>query len=447
MFVTPVRKRKADQITHLNSSVIDQRNKPRLSDGRTSRRTAQSHVSVTVRFDALENLRAKRKDQCLPNCWIDSGIQDKKNIQQVRRGDIALILQDSVPSRGLTGLTNSAVVFTHLNNWPKHIPIRVAGIVENPSQNRGQTQGQDNFGNIMARGVNTIVNQGKYMLVCGDYVYALMVPETVDMNGVTWSMNAIKGTGDGNGSHQDYNQKLVPQLIPLKHKDIRLLIDNIRTEISDHIVQVWETQKQNNSVFDVWANEYNQLQSRLHSDINSLIPGMEEYSSLFFISKSLERALNDFFNGIDKEKTKRLIKVVYAKGHEILRAYWKQAEKQFQALSNPDDMRRLARGTGEWLVPVGVLNIQKDMKRDVNIDIDLNTLSNPVVIQPNMDIVSQTKLVETNAYSMISTLQQSLMHTCTWIESNDVVQFLENSYVGLVLSAQAASGESFDIMR
>jgi len=446
-FVTPVRKRKQNEITFLNSNLIDQSKKPRLSDGRTSRRTPQSHVSVTVRFDPLDNIRAKRKEDCLPNCWIDNGPQDKRNIQQVRRGDIAMSLQDNVGARGLTGLTNSAVVFTHLNNMSKNVKIRVVGIVENPSQHRGQSDGQDNFGNIMARGVNSIVNQGKYMLCCGDHVYALMVPEIIEVNGTTWSMNAIKGTGDGNGSHADYNQKLVPQLIPLKFKDIKMTLDNIRHEMDGQIVQVWEQQKLNSSVYDIWTSNLTQLRTRLNSDTIAYIPSMETFCLLFFCDQSLERALNDLMNGIDKVQTIKLIEVIYQQAHKELREYWTSIEKQFSALSNPDDLRRLGRGTGEWLVPVGVLEIRNRMKRDVNVSLDLQSLSNPIPIPQNITILEQIKKSETNAYNFISQLRQSLHYTCAWIESNDMTQFLENNYVGCVQSAQAASGQQFDFIR
>jgi len=445
--VTPVRKRKQNDITYLNSNMIDQSKKPRLSDGRTSRRAPQSHVSVTVRFDPLDNLRAKRKEDCLTNCWIDNGTQDKKNIQQVRRGDIAMTLQDNVSARGLTGLTNSAVVFTHLNNWPKNIKIRVVGIVENPSQHRGQSDGQDNFGNIMSRGVNSIVNQGKYMLCCGDHVYALFVPETIVLNGTTWSMNAIKGTGDGNGSHADYNQKLVPQLIPLKHKDIKLTLDTIRHEMDGLIVQVWEKQTLNQSVYDGWASNMTDLNTRLHSETTYLIPGSEMFCMLYYIDKSLERAMNDLMNNIDKVQTIKLIEVIYQQGHKEMREYWTSVEKEFAALSNVDDLRRLGRGTGEWLVPTGVLEIHNRIKRDVNVTLDLQTLSNPIVHPPNETILNQIEKSKDNAFSFISQLRQALHYTCAWIESNDMTQFLENNYVGYVTSAQAPSGHQFDFVR
>jgi ABC-type antimicrobial peptide transport system permease subunit len=447
MYVNPSRKRKAaDDTSLLNDGLVRKDQKPRLSDGRTARRAPQSHVSVTVRFDALNDLRVKRKEQALPNCWLDSGPQNQKTIEQVRRGDIAMTIMDAVPFSAETGLTNSATVFVNLNNWSKNIPIRVVGIVENPSVGRGQADAKDCYGNIQVRGVNTINNQGKYTLVAGDHVYALMIPEIVDINGTIWSMNAIKGTGDGSGSHQDYNQKLVPQIIPLKHKDIKQTLETMRHEVDERINVTWNRQLDEISVMDIWSGFYIDLRSHLRPDKICLIPGMEQYCIFYFVMKSMERALRDLYNGVDYLATQKLIKIIYTEGHKEIKSYWRETEKYLSALSNPDDLRRLGRGTGEWLVPVGILSIRNATKQVISADIDLKDLNKTFKSKEGL-LRSQIEEVKQSSYEFIQTFIRILSFTLGWIESNDITQFMESCYVGMVTSAQCGPGQNFDMVR
>lgn len=445
MIVTPVRgvKRKAGSSQYLNSGFFEELTEPRPSDGRTSRRTAQNHVSVTVQFDPCNDLRVNREELAYPGTWIESGEQNRKGIESVRRGDIALAVVGHMPFVADSGYTNNTLVFTHLNRLSRAVKIQVVGTVENPSQHNGT--GLDNFGNVQCYGTNSIVNKGPYFLTHGDEIFALPRPETVLMDGVRYSGNAVKGAGDGSSQNEDWSQKLEPMLIPLKETDIKLTLENLHYEIDAIIAKLWKIQTEDRSVSSRWTNTMIELSANLQPDVIMLIPGMKEYAMLYFFKTCMEMLLFDFFQNIDKVQTVSLIKLVYNKSQQALKAYWREQEQDFASLNNPDDLRRLAKCTGDWLVPVGMYYIRESIKKEITAEVDLVDLDQNAarVFNTISDQVKNTSKSIGRIKQLISTIQ----YTMGWIEANDIALFLERMYVGRCLSAQASPGAQFDILR
>jgi len=441
------KKRNWNDTSILNRGYARKDKKPRLSDGHTGARTKQNHVSVTVTFNPMNDLRVHRKELALPNCWIDSGEQNQANIQQVRRGDIFWTITDSVPFSHATGITNHAQGFTHLNRWPKKVKIRVLGIVDNPSNGRGQDTARDTTGTISQRGVHTIVNYGSYMIVAGDRVFALPYPEITEFGGVTWSMNAVKGTGDGSGPNVDYTQKLIARLIPLKSMDIKLTLESLRFEVNQHIQLTWNQQKENVSIKEVWATSFKDLESNLKADVMYLFPGLLRYTLLNFCQMSLERAVTDYHLGIDKANTSDLIKIIYTQGVDLNNEYWAENAHIFSQMSNPDDLKRLSYGEADWLVPMGIIKANNILK-SLNSLTDLETFTKDGYEQATGATISdQFESTKKNPLRYLHNLINVLTFTQGWIEANDITYALESYYVGQCVSAQAAPGHQFDISR
>lgn len=444
-----VKRQKVGDTNILNPTWRESKDKPREAEGRTNRRAAQNQVSATVRFDALNSLRAKREEEALPGTWLEA--KNDKAIEEVRRGDIALSLIDTIPFSYETGLTNSATCFKHLNKWSKAQKFRVAGIVDNPSRGRGITGKPDNFGNLQIRGSNTLTNLGDYTIVNGDRVYYLPIPETTEYNGVTYSMNAVKGTGDGSGPHEDYNQSLTGRYVPLKFSDIKLTLETVRFEIDERLRALWDAQTNGQSINDIWTASFVEVQAALIPEKVYLIPGMDNYSMMYYYEKSVTRCKQDLFNGVDVAGTVKLLKTIYKEAHERLRAYWATMDHEFRRMANPDDLKRLGRNSGSWLAPIGLVHIHNMFKETRDISVDLEGLAyGNLNVQGEDDadaIIAAVSASKLSPMNYLDQLTRILSYTMGWIEANDITQFLESCYIATCISAQAGPGKNFDCLR
>lgn len=427
--------------SRLTGNHVEAPDKPRESFGRVAPITRQNHVSVTVKYSKLEHCRTKDKKWAIEGTWIDDGEQQPELIYRARRGEV-VIAPATGPSYSSMTMSNLPVmeVTTTLNRLDKRIPYRVVGIAENPGASRGSEQSiLDPFGVVQARGSNTIVNTGSYRHVYGDFAYALLIPETVKNGGVTYSGIAIRGTGNGgSGERANWNQKLLPRLIPLKTRSLHVLLNQLSAQVQDMLYKAWPSNKIHQHV-EQRADARHQFLQSFRAESIHYIPGLERWAELEFCVQSLNRVWDQYTANVNRDGCLDALYRVYDEGHALLHEYWTQQLEEFKLYNDPDSLVRLHCDSGKWLIPMGIQALDKLAERAPRAKEDLRGFKSAAEIENESSIPKH--------HARVHRLRDYMKGTQDWLVANDCVTFMDNHYVGMVLSPEAMPGSEMNILR
>jgi len=403
--------------------------KPRASFGRVAPLTRQRAVSLTVFYSKMEQCRTKDPEKALPGTVVLGGEQAPELIYRHRRGDVLFTAAQGPSFSSASALSNVPLleVTSVLNRWDRRIPIRVVGIAENPSASRGA---DDFFGNgagtCAGNGSNTMINNGPYHLVHGDQLYGLVTPETVDVNGVTFSASAIRGTGaGGSGDRADWNQKLVLQIVPLKTRNFQALVEGSALRAAERLERLTLS-------LGPWSAEKDQFFAALDYGPNSVVPGFAVWSRLEWSKQTLWLALRrHHYQANARADLYQVLVAVFRDAQQELAKYWKAHWDEFKRYNDPDSIARLHRNTGAWLLPVGY----EDMRARV--------FGDPVPLAASAPAAN----AEDPMVAQLHDLGKLIAETQRYVVLNDLTPFFDQLWIGMVISPEAMPGSSVNIVR
>jgi len=413
--------------------------KPQKSDGRVAPLTRQRAVSLTVNYRRMEHFRTNDPEKAIEGTVLKGGELDQKNIYRNRRGDILFTASQGPSHSSASFLSNVPMidVTSCLNRWDKRYGIRVLGWAENPSASRGDADWGDGAGTCAGAGSGTIINNGPFHLVCGDHLYALPIPEVVEVNGVGYSANAVRGTGrGGNDDRADWTQKLVPQILPLKSRNMEAMLAGVSQRATTRLERALPLASAGvGEKLSGYVSEKQHFDASIEHGAQSSVPGFTAWGQMEWVKQTLCRMLRQLHGNTaaNRGNIEAVLKAADRDGNALLAAYWKKHWDEFKRHNDPDSITRLHRGTGHWLLPVGYEELRL-------------TVMQPAAPLPAFE-APQAGVVECEMVRRVHDLIGKLSQSQRYIVLNDIKTFEEECYVGMVISPEAASRDSVNIAR